>query len=196
MKQRKIKKQYSWIVYPHLDKYKVKKFKRKSDAIKYLYSMDLDALNSIVRREIDGINFFCTSYELYVWFNMYEYFVKKQPLKLELRKGRFFRWEKKDKINKSTLQYFLKSNQIINLMLHISNEYSEDREPTDSNLKNLIKLFKFRFGKLPDDCLGYGESINKLEDCGWSYWSDRCGFERASTIIKCIKNDRPHLLNI
>lgn len=196
MKQRKIKKQYSWVVYPYLDKYKVKKFKKKSDAIKYLYCMGLDALNSIVRKEIDGINFFYTSYELYVWFNKYEYFVKKQPLKLELRKGRFFRWETKDKINKSTLQYFLKSNQIINLMLHISNEYSEDREPTDSNLKNLIKLFKFRFGKLPDDCLGYGESINKLEDCGWSYWSDRCGFERASTIIKCIKNDRPHLLNI
>ena len=34
-----------------------------------------------------------------------------------------------------------------------------------------------------------GKLFDRLQN-----WSDRCGYERASVIIKCIRNEKPYLL--
>jgi len=197
MKIRKLKRKYYWFVFPSSDKYKNKKFKIKKDALNYLNSMGFNALNSIIRREVDGISYSHSSFELCAWYNEYEYIFKKMPFKIVL-KQKLFRGKKyifkERKIEKVTVKYFTKSEQIINLMIHISNEYENNRLPSDSNFKNLIELFKYRFSELPNNSNGYGKGIEKLEDCEFWYWSDRCGWDRASVIIKCIQNERPHLL--
>lgn len=200
MKVRNIKRHYYYSVIPYLDKFPRKEFKTMRNVMRYLRSMGVDgedALNSIVNIEVRGINFYHTSHQLFVWFNQHEHIKHGHPFKLVLKKE-LFRGRKyifgKGRIDKETLRYFTKSEQIFNLMIHISNLYDNGEEATDSNLKNLIRLFKYRFGELPDNDGGYGHGTDKLKDCEWSYWSDRCGYQRASTVVKCIRNERPHLL--
>ena len=193
MKIRKEKYKYEWVVFPSSDKFKNKTFKRFDDAKKYLVSMGADALETIVRKDIKTFNSLHTECEYFIWFNKYENINKKQNLCLTLNRVHY-RNKKfiSRKTSKSDLNYFKYSNRVISLMCHIANE----RVYNDSNLKNLIEIFKKRFGELPNNPNGYGESINKLNDCKWWCWSDRCGYDRASVIIKCIRNEKPYLLNL
>lgn len=197
MKIRNNKVKQTYLVKPFSKDFKFKKFKYKSDCLKYLNSMGFDALNSIVSISINALNYSNTLREYSVWLDEHKYNkhgIFEFRLVNETFRGNKYIFPHRP-IEKVNVKYFAFGDKICSLMSHIG----QSDTINNSNLSNLLILFHKRgFRDFdPDDVFG-GDYVNNrlsdniLEDLNeWFYWSDRCNYLRCKVIYELIKRDRP-----
>lgn len=187
---RREKKKYTWLVRPSSDKYEIKNFKYKSSVLKYLMSMDVDALNSVVSRTVNTFDSSYTNSESLVWFNEHDFY-HGSDFKLVFKKitygGRKY-IHKIETIEKTTVKFFAFSDKIISLMGNLSENLC------DNDLIKLLLLFHkrgFRDFETTDEYYNsYLDKYNIETLDTFFYWSDRCNFMRCKIIHDLIKRDK------
>lgn len=198
MKIKNVKRKRKYLVKPHSDEFKIKRFKYKVDCIKYLISMGFDALNSSVSISISGLSYSNTLREYLVWYDKHKY-NKHGIFELKLVQEDFmgdkYISPPRRPTSKVETKYFIFSDKICNLMSYIG--VSESLNV--NNLSNLLILFNKRGFKdfIPEDDYSKSYISNNLEKNtlngfgDWFYWSDRCNFVRCKVIHDLIKRDNP-----
>lgn len=176
---RKNKKRYEWVVYPSNEVYAVKVFRYKQQALTYLRSMGLNALDSVVCRYVRSLNAYYTHSVFLVKLNKQGVLCFKQ---YDNRKPIVH------KISKTTVKYMSFTDKVVNLMTYLGHNQ------VDCSLSNLLILFKKRGLNLenyPDNSYVTQYVKTSLEDLPWVYWSDRCSVDRSKVIYNAIKSQRP-----
>lgn len=196
MKARNLKK-FEWFFRPSQNSklkpnFGYKRFKYKSELMKYLNDNFYDALNGEVALLYDTGNSSGTQRTWFVWYN--DYAERNEPLKIvlkqELFRGRKYITRRKTiKIEKSEKRWLMYSDKILNLMCALS-DTPVGTELHKRQTENLIKLFYKRGYKDIDlnsdeykDVYNYEDYLNGNEPIPYSYWCDRCNYIRCAVII-------------
>jgi hypothetical protein len=158
--------------------------------MKFLNNNLIGSLGGIVTKEEKNLNSSFSLRQWYVWYNEKAHSNGAKP-KIELRqlyfRGRKY-MNKPPKISKSSKTYFAFSDKIFSLM---SNIRQSDGSILSKDAKRLVELFYKRGFKdfEPSESDMYYINGHISDGIDFNYWSDRCNFLRAKTIIEYFKRE-------